>query len=69
MAGYIIVKVAGYIIVKAAGCLEIRPHKQTSLFHIPAYIQYLELIWSRVCGKCAELGFWKFIDGSLVYES
>ena len=35
--------------------LLVRPHKQTSLFHIPARTQYLELIWSRACGKCAEL--------------
>ena len=39
----------------------LRPHKQTSLFHIPARTQYLELIWSRARGKCAELAFWKFV--------
>ena len=36
----------------------VRPHKQTSLFHIPARIQYLDLNWSRARGKCAELAFW-----------
>ena len=40
--------------------ISIRPHKQTSLFHIPTRTQYLELIWSRACGKCAALAFWKF---------
>ena len=38
-----------------------RGNKQTSLFHIPAHTQHLELIWSRACGKCAELAFWKFV--------
>ena len=51
--------------------LDIRPHKQTSLFHIPTRTQYLELIWSRASGKCAELGIsllevrWCLIDGIL----
>ena len=39
----------------------IRPHKQTSLFHIPTRTQYLELIWSSARGKYAELAFWKFL--------
>ena len=39
----------------------VRPHKQTSLFHIPARIQYLDLNWSHARGKCAELAFWKFV--------
>ena len=45
----------------------IRPHKQYSLFLIPARTQYLELIVSRACGIFAESAFWKF--GCLVYES
>ena len=60
---FVLIKIVSRRGVRRIGkkILGLRPHKQTSLFHIPARTQYLERIWSRARGKCAELAFWKFV--------